>query len=449
MYKLLIVNNKNTERDVERLQDELLDYFKKTPLNLQVDVVNTDADNIAHKRFGDLSNGKKVYGTENGKDIARTACPAGEYHQVLFYYNLDECKIIGNLTDNAFVTAWSFWNELYIGTEYTEVPGGKTKRNSWERTSATHETMHALVKRVNRSGRAITDHMDVTVVDGVRTPYYKNNDPHAEDGNYARTFAEIEPYWDVVLDTGRMVAAKQKESIQSQLEALQSELEAKKTTKHSTYNGNPEYLGIHHGADARKLTLREMKRIYQDTHHESLYKKYKQPRSRNRDYPDIAYHILVGTDGWEQVRDFDIPSYHISNYKVNMNSVAICISGNYETMTLDLQMERYVQEAVDYVKDKLPSIKHIVPHRNYANKPCPGKNITDTILADWFSDKPVQEVKQTEQVDILKQINALADQLKKKQGAFEKLAQVFRDYPGVLPDYEAAFNKIADRSLNK
>lgn len=146
---------------------------------------------------------------------------------------------------------------------------------------------------------------------------------------------------------------------------------------------NPEFLITHHGADARKLTLDEMRRIYQDTHYENLYKKYDQPRSGGQ-FPDIAYHILIGTDGWAYQRELDIPGYHASNYPVNINSVAICISGNYDRDTLSPEMETFYRKAVADVRKKLPSLKYVNGHRAYAAKSCPGGTITDTFIKEVF-----------------------------------------------------------------
>lgn len=133
---------------------------------------------------------------------------------------------------------------------------------------------------------------------------------------------------------------------------------------------------VHHGADARKFTLAEMKRIYQDTHYNSLYKKFNQPRVTGADNSDIAYHILVATDGWEVARPFDYYSYHASNLKVNKESIAIVLTGNYDRDHLDPDMDKYFREAVEFAKGNLPSVVKISGHRDYATKSCPGKNIT-------------------------------------------------------------------------
>lgn len=153
---------------------------------------------------------------------------------------------------------------------------------------------------------------------------------------------------------------------------------------------NPEWLIYHHGADARVLTLAEMRRIYQETHYTNLYLKYDQPRSTG-DWPDIAYHILVGSDGWSWQRDPSIAGYHASNYQVNTNGLGLCISGNYDRMTISAEMDQYVREATADAKKRFPSLKYTNPHRAYANKTCPGGTITDEFIKSVFEDPLPQQ----------------------------------------------------------
>lgn len=178
--------------------------------------------------------------------------------------------------------------------------------------------------------------------------------------------------------------------IVTKLTAVKDALLSKKKSNNDTQPSmkNPEYLITHHGADARLLTLDEMFRIYQDTHFESLYKRYNQPRSSG-EYPDIAYHILVGTDGWAYARNLDLEGYHASNYPVNMNSIAICISGNYDTQTLSPQMEMYYREAVATIRKQIPSLKYCNGHRAYSSKSCPGGTITDEFIKEVFDSAVV------------------------------------------------------------
>ena len=91
----------------------------------------------------------------------------------------------------------SRYKELYIDTEYTELV-----KLRWK--SIAHETMHSFVKRATRSFKVKpVDHMDSTTVDGKVVTYYKNDDPYAKDGNYARTLKEVSPYWSYIVKMKR------------------------------------------------------------------------------------------------------------------------------------------------------------------------------------------------------------------------------------------------------
>lgn len=154
-----------------------------------------------------------------------------------------------------------------------------------------------------------------------------------------------------------------------------------------------------------------MRRIYQETHYETLYKRYNQPRSTG-DYPDIAYHILVGSDGWAWQRDPSIPGYHASNYEVNTNGLGICVSGNYDTMMLNSKMNTFYREAVADARAKFPSLNKCNGHRAYANKSCPGGTFTDEFIKSVFEGKTPSNAKVKKHIgdalnDLSKAINEL------------------------------------------
>lgn len=60
--------------------------------------------------------------------------------------------------------------------------------------AVTHEIMHATNYLLRIKGRTLYDNMDRTLVAGQWIPYYKNEEPYALDGNYARSWAMMKPY---------------------------------------------------------------------------------------------------------------------------------------------------------------------------------------------------------------------------------------------------------------
>jgi hypothetical protein len=380
-YKIAIVNNKVRKRDIEDAQEWLQEFIdKRTPIEVDFHYYETNKE-VRLKEFKKNSKGREVWGTVNGKDIVRDLLVDNNYHQVIFCYDSEPTGF--KKDETKYLTAWSFWNELYVGTEYTEVPMGKLHRDKWEETTWSHETMHAFVKRVNRSGRQIKDHMDETIVNGKVVEYYNNDDPYAKEGNYSRTLRSLDGYWDVVTSSERN--DKFNEILGKVIEA-QKELnnKVKKVDLPDGYMENPEYIVFHHGADARTLNFSEALDIYQETHYETLYKAYNQPRDEGVYHRDVAYHRIAAPDRWGQVRSDALYSYHASNLEVNKNSIAVCITGNMSKDTPSKQHEKNIIEMVQDVKKRHPSIKHVALHRDFADKECAGLNITHDVINTWW-----------------------------------------------------------------
>lgn len=195
MYKLHIVFHKVKESWHDDVLEHLQEFWDKrikpvsgVELDLTFEVTkNNEVVNFKFFTFHEAT-GKNAYGTANGKDIVRGYVKPNTYHQVLFVHNALEASNYAEIVKdkNNFVNSFAFYEELYSNTEYTEVVVEKSI--SWPKKSATHETMHALVKKFYRAGiNEWIDHMDGTVVDGKWVHYYLNDDEYAPDGNYSRT----------------------------------------------------------------------------------------------------------------------------------------------------------------------------------------------------------------------------------------------------------------------
>lgn len=176
--------------------DKAITYVHdKTPLKVQFDIEYTHIDfrHTVFKKFND----QFMMGSHDAKEQLRPLVEKDKYHLVCFMYDKSD-SIFYNL-DKFMITSWSFFNPLYPLTEYVEIAMDRVLDNQdWLWKSIAHEFMHAFVKRTNRRGLSINDEMDMTVVNGVETPYYKNHDPFAPDGNFARTLNNLSKHWDAV-----------------------------------------------------------------------------------------------------------------------------------------------------------------------------------------------------------------------------------------------------------
>jgi len=78
--------------------------------------------------------------------------------------------------------------------------------------SMTHEIMHALNLLIRIKGRFLYDQMDATFVNGKWLPYFKNDQPYAPDGNYARCWELMRPHLHLLLPPTADVVMTRKSS---------------------------------------------------------------------------------------------------------------------------------------------------------------------------------------------------------------------------------------------
>jgi zinc D-Ala-D-Ala carboxypeptidase len=187
-YKLLIIKNNvkvNIEDDLEKVRE----FFKaKLPFDVDISFLETDIT-VSYKLFPSASG--EYCGTTGTKDALKEYVPRNTYDAVLFMY--------GNKTlkhEDGTITAWTFWEGLYPETVYMEIPTNRSvDRVGWIWKSILHEMMHALCKSEKYKGVIVHDAMDSMMVNGVMTPYYKNDDPYAKDGNFAKTLENLSLVW--------------------------------------------------------------------------------------------------------------------------------------------------------------------------------------------------------------------------------------------------------------
>ena len=88
----------------------------------------------------------------------------------------------------------------------------------------------------------------------------------------------------------------------------------------------------------------------------------------------IAYHFIVGAKGEiKNTRDLHDVGYHASGYRVNMNSIGICMIGDYDHGYPSLSLRDALKTLMLDLKRIYPTIKYIVPHRKFnTTKSCYG-----------------------------------------------------------------------------
>lgn len=107
----------------------------------------------------------------------------GKYDAVMYLFDRYEQNIYNSL-------AWKISDKtcgIYISTSIYDDPVGGT----W--MTMVHELFHTFFYRIKNTVQ-VFDNMDGQYVNGVWTPYYKNWDPEALDGNFATAITTIKPY---------------------------------------------------------------------------------------------------------------------------------------------------------------------------------------------------------------------------------------------------------------
>lgn len=194
MLKIHFVKNKGVKkRDVVKIKSQIENYymykFPKVHGVPQIPIEMTEQDvsfDVVHKEFGINSEQRKFYGTANSKQILRREVDP-EYH-IIFHIYKNTFK-----PKDGYVAAFATFSGFSDTIEYIEMPLDAEA----ERFAPIHEVLHAIGFILVKKGFVKHNHdqMDRTIVDGISKSYYKNDQPEASDGNYARTLKAFAPYF--------------------------------------------------------------------------------------------------------------------------------------------------------------------------------------------------------------------------------------------------------------
>lgn len=197
MYKVLVLQNTNLDTKKDFLKAK--DYLKEKEIDVSFFTKPVNELTSVHEYLK-----REGYRWDNGKpdtisllgldDIVKDNCrkyvKENEYDCVIFVWDKDT---LGHpLQGNQVVTSFTNNKPLYKETGFIQLAINQwciDNNKVWDKI--THEMVHELAQKLNNKGCAVLDEMDITS-DG--RPFYKNDDPYAVDGNYARTFANIKPF---------------------------------------------------------------------------------------------------------------------------------------------------------------------------------------------------------------------------------------------------------------
>ena len=129
---------------------------------------------------------------------------------------------------------------------------------------------------------------------------------------------------------------------------------------------------LHHSA-VKQDDLEKLTRSIQKTHKYNLWQPVDQYWSH------IAYHFLIGVD-WtvRTTRDLDSIGWHASNYKVNKESIGICLSWHFDDSYPTKEQYRALYNLIVKLQRKYRFSIH--EHNEYANKTCPWKHFDISMI---------------------------------------------------------------------
>lgn len=129
---------------------------------------------------------------------------------------------------------------------------------------------------------------------------------------------------------------------------------------------------LHHSLTSQSLDFFKTLSSFENTHKERLGKKYGQPVS-DTNYPNIAYHYVISTDGLSaKTRNLEDVGYHASNISVNKESIGICLQGNLDYETPTEAQYTTLRGLIKMLRGKHGDLT-LHEHKEYAKKTCPGK----------------------------------------------------------------------------
>jgi len=248
-YNVLILRNNNNIQ----AEDDLLKTAQYEAKTLGIDLKYTVQDVdlplkwksfAVYKMFDGVE--QELYGLDGIKDQVRKVVSPGKYHAVFFLYDFTKTnfsllhpgKQMGNFT---------YFDELYPGTQFTEVytsPAGDFSDDLYR--IFTHEIRHQYVHRLRKQGIPVIDVMDCTPnTQGTCTPYHKEYEIDALDGNRAAQNAILTPYVDRIVSFNQSALIA---TILAQIEAIKKQIAAlQKSEKKSSIEIMAEGMKIHEG----------------------------------------------------------------------------------------------------------------------------------------------------------------------------------------------------------
>ena len=198
MIKILILKNENL--DIMSDFVEAKNFFSSKGIEVDFKYKNIKIP-ITLKEYKTVQGFDKFTGKpaqikylgviDSVRDTCKQFVTSNKYDIVIMSWDIDTIHI----ADDSVATSWGGGTQILPNTEFVQLAVNKydkTKDVVWKKI--THEILHAICSSLNKKGKVVQDEMDNTIVDGKIIPFYLNDYPDSNDGNYAHTIRNIKPY---------------------------------------------------------------------------------------------------------------------------------------------------------------------------------------------------------------------------------------------------------------
>lgn len=168
----------------------------------------------------------------------------------------------------------------------------------------------------------------------------------------------------------------------------------------------PDKYITHHAVSLKTHTAQDV-----DAWHKERWPGFNSKHFKNErgEYYHVGYHFVIEWDGKVvQCRALDEEGAHC--YGQNSTSIGVCFMGNNDVhKPSSAQIDAWIK-LYQTLQPSFPLItpSRIFPHRNYANKSCHGKLLTD----DYYGWLVTEHAKEAPQAELLEQLRQLLNQLK-------------------------------------
>jgi len=186
----------NTDIDITKDLQEAKDYYLKRNIGLEIQTTTSNfpvsvVEYLKRQGFNPITGKAELVGyyglTDSTRTDIKTLINEKDCDIAMFVWDLDKVP-----APNGVITSFTTQTSLYPETEYIQLAINKyIKENSSIKNRILHELKHAICYMANKKGYYNVDEMDMTK-DG--KAFYKNDDPEALDGNYARTLKNLQPF---------------------------------------------------------------------------------------------------------------------------------------------------------------------------------------------------------------------------------------------------------------